>query len=118
MNADWIFVMEVFGEVFGGIDRAMLSAGTTETNLQMIKTAFDKPLYMVIHQGIDMIQESQDLAVLLKEIYHRLIKTREGFVLLVFTGIMGRTAIKDISATISGLVCRNTAFKGERVNRY
>ena len=76
MDSNIVFLLEVFRYMFGTINRAMLAACTAETNLQMLKTSFDKPLHMVIHQRIDMTQKGQNLTVLFQKINHRLVLTR------------------------------------------
>lgn len=102
--------------MFGTIDRAMLTSGTAESDLQMVKTTLEEPLHMMIYQGVHGIQERQYLTVFLQEIYHRLIETRESLVFVVFTGVVGTAAIEDISAAVSGLIRRDSALEGERIN--
>ena len=102
--------------MFGAIDRAMLTSGTAESDLQMVKTTLEKALHMMIHQGIYRIQERQYLTVFLQEIYHRLIETRESLVFVVFTGVVGTAAIEDIPAAGTGLIRRDSALEGERIN--
>lgn len=89
MNADVVFLFKVLRQVLGTIDRTVLPAGTTERDLEIRKIAFDKALHMMIHEAIDRIQESEYFSVILEEVYHRLIQARQGFVLVVFAGIMG-----------------------------
>ena len=111
-----VFLFEVCRQMFGAIDRAMLTSGTTESDLQMVKTTLEKPLHMMIYQRVHGIQERQYLAVFLQEIYHRLIETRESLVFVVFTGVVGTAAIEDIPAAVSGLIRRDSALEGERIN--
>ena len=111
-----VFLFEVCRQMFGAIDRAMLTSGTTESDLQMVKTTLEEPLHMMIHQGVHGIQEGQYLTVFLQEIYHRLIETRESLVFVVFTGVVGTAAIEDIPASVSGLIRRDSALEGERIN--
>lgn len=100
-------------QMFCAINGAMLSSGAAERDLQMLKIALDKTLYMVIHKSIDRVQERQYLAVLFQKIYDRLIQARQGFEFFVFAGIMGTSAVKHISASVTGFIGRDTAFKGE-----
>ena len=51
--------------MFSAIDRAMLTSGTTESDLQMVKTTLEEPLHMMIHQGVYGIQERQYLTIFL-----------------------------------------------------
>ena len=69
MDVDIVFLFEVCRQMFGAIDRAMLTSGTTESDLQMVKTTFEEPLHMMIYQGVHGIQERQYLTVFLQEIY-------------------------------------------------
>ena len=96
----------------------MLPAGTTESHLQVRKITLDEPRYMVVHQRINGLQESQYLAILLQKIDYRLIQARHGLVLFVFTGVMGTAAVKHIAASVAGSVLRDAALKREGVDRY
>ena len=89
VDADVVFLFEVGSEMFGTIDGAVLPTGTTEGDLQIGKIAFDEALYMMIDEGIDGLQEGEDLAITLQEIYHRLIQSGELLVLVVTSRIMG-----------------------------
>ena len=42
-------LVDMFCQVLGTIDTAMLSARTTESDLHMFKIAFHEPLYMMVH---------------------------------------------------------------------
>ena len=118
MNAYVVFLVEVLREVLGTIDRTVLPAGTTESDLQVGKIPLNEPLHVVIDQRIDGVQEGKDLAVFLQEIDDRPVKTGHLFVFIVLTRVVSRTAVEDIAASITGFINRKTAFKRERVNRY
>lgn len=118
MYFDRIFLHQMLRQMLGAINRTVLSARATERHLQIGKIALNKPRYMMINKRIHGIQESQYLAVVLQEVNDRLIKAREGLVLLVLTRVMGGTAIEHIPAAVTGRVCRNTAFKRKGVDRY
>ena len=111
MDGDVIFLFEVPGQMLGAIDGTVLSSGTTESDLQMAETPFDKPLHMLIDQAIYALQERQDLAVFLQEINHRLIQAGKGLVFLVFAGVVGTAAVEDITSTVTGLILRNSALE-------
>lgn len=117
MNVYVVFLFQVLGQMFGAIDRAVLSARTTEGYLQMFKTAFEEAFHMMVHQLIHTLQERQDLAVTLQKINDRLVQTRHLFVFVVLTRVMGRTAVEHIPAAVTGLVRRKTAFIREGVDR-
>ena len=106
VNLHVVFLFQVFGQVFGAIDRAVLTAGATERDLQMVKTSLEEPFYMVVHQFINRFQECKNLAVLLKKINYRLVQARHLHKLLVLAGVVGRAAIEHISASIAGSVSR------------
>lgn len=116
MDVDIVFLFEVCRQMFSAIDRAMLTSGTSESDLQMVKTTLEEPLHMMIYQGVHGIQERQYLTVFLQEIYHRLIETRESLVFVVFTGVVCTAAIEDIPAAVSGLIRRDSALERERIN--
>ena len=118
MDFNVVFLVQVCSKMYGTIDGAVLPAGTTEGDLQIGEIAFDESLYMMINECIDGLEESEDLAILFEEIDDGLIQSGHLFVLIVFTGVMGRTAVKDITAAVAGLIRRDASFKGERVDRY
>jgi len=89
MNFYIVFLFEVQGEVLGAIDRTVLTAGTAESDLQMLEAAFHEPLHMMIHETIDGLEERQYLAVVLQKINDRLVQARHLLVLLVLAGVMG-----------------------------
>ena len=106
MDTNVVFVVQMLCQKLGTIDRTVLPAGTTERHLQVRKIAFNEPLYMMVHQSINGLQERKYLAVFFEKIDHRLVETGKGFVLLILTGIMGRTAVEDVSASVTGLIVR------------
>ena len=111
MNTDVVFLEQVLREMFGTIDRAMLTAGTTESDLQVGKIPFDEPFHMMIDERINRLQEGQYLTVVLQEINDRLIQSRHLLVLLVLAGIMSRAAVEDITAPVTGFIYRKTFLK-------
>ena len=117
MYLDVKLLFEMLREVLGTIDGAVLATGATESDLEIGKIALDEALRMMIHEGIDGLQERQYLAVLLEEVNDGLIETCEGLVLLILTGIVRTAAVEDISASVTGLIDRQTALKGERIYR-
>ena len=48
-NTDIVFLFQMFRQMLRTIDRTVLSARTTESNLHMFKIAFHEPLYMMVH---------------------------------------------------------------------
>ena len=118
MNSNVILLFQVLSQVLGAIDGTVLTAGATERHLQVGEIALDEPLHVMVDKGIDGFQEGEYLAVLLEEVDDGLIQAREGFVLLVLTRVMGRTAVEHIPATVTGFIDRNAALKREGVDRY
>jgi DNA-directed RNA polymerase specialized sigma54-like protein len=68
MDTHAILGMQALGCIFGAIDRTVLTSCTTEANLQMIETALQEPLHMMVNQFIHRLQESGYLSILLQEI--------------------------------------------------
>ena len=118
MNGDVIFLFEVLGQVLGTIDRTVLTAGTTESDLQVGEIALNEPLHMMVDKGIDGAEEGEYLAVRFEEVDDGLVQAREGLVLLVFAGVVRAAAVEDIPTAITGVVCRKAAFKRKGVDRY
>lgn len=115
---DIIFLLQVFREVLGAIDRTVLTAGTTESDLQMGEVALDKALHVMVDKGIDRVEEGEYLAVLLEEVDDGLVQAGKGLVLLVLTGVVSTAAVEDIPAAVTGGIFRSSLLKGERVDRY
>ena len=118
MNTNVIFLLEMLGQMFGTIDRSVLPTGATEGHLEVGEIPFDIALYMMVHQGINRLQEGQYLTVIFKEVNDRLVQTRHGLIRVVSTRIMGGTAVEDVPASITGFISRKSAFKREGVDRY
>ena len=68
---------------------------------------------MGIGQLIDTVKECQYLTIVLKETYHRLIKSREFLIWLISPGVVGAAAIKDISSAITALILWYTLSERE-----
>ena len=62
---------------------------------------------MGIGQLIDAVEERQNLAIILQEADNRFVQTRQLFIRLIAAGVMGRTAVEDITTAIARLVLRN-----------
>ena len=86
--ADWVFGHEVLGEVLGAVGGAVLAAGAAETDLQVRETAGKEALHVRIDQGIDMVQEAENLSVLLQELDDGRIQTGQLLEPLILPGIM------------------------------
>lgn len=111
VDADTVFLFQMLCQMFGTIDGTMLTAGTAEGDLEVGEVAFDEALDMMIHKGIDGVQEGEDLAVLLEEVDDGLIESGEGLILLIFARVVGRTAVEDVTASVAGIIYGKTLLK-------
>ena len=112
-DADTVFPVQVFSQMLGRIDAAMLAACASEREHQVGETALDISFHMMISQAINALKESEYLSVVLKETNHRLIQARQLLVLFVTAGVVGTAAIEYIAAAVAALVCWNPTLKGE-----
>lgn len=65
--------VQVFGKVLCAINATVLATRASEREHQTCKPAANVAFYMVLRQQIDMAEESENLAVILKEFYHWLV---------------------------------------------
>lgn len=100
-------VGQMLGQMLGAVDRTMLSAGTSEANLQMSELPLNETLHMIIHHVVDIVQELRDTTVVLKEFDDFLVKSGELAVMLVFARIVDRAAVKHITTAVAGRVNRD-----------
>lgn len=118
VNGDGIFLTQMVRHRLGTIDTTMLTARAAKGHLHMREITLDKSLHMVIHQRIDMLQKRQYLPILLQKIYHRLIHTSQGLILLILTGVMRGAAVEDIPTTIATLVRGQAALETKTIDCY
>ena len=116
MDGNAVFGMEMLGELFCAIDGAMLTAGATESDLKVGEVPFKESLDMMVDEPIDRVEESEDLAVFFEEVDNGLVKAGKRLELVVLTGIMRRTAIKDIASSVTTIIVWYSFFEGERVD--
>ena len=110
-----IFRDEMLGEVLGTVGGAVLAAGAAEADLQVCEPAGKKTLDVRIDQGIDVVQEAEDLPVLLEELDDGLIQPRQLLEPLILPRIMHRPAIKYIPSPIPGCILRDTLLEGKTI---
>lgn len=103
------------GEVFGAIDGAVLAAGAAEGDLEVGEAAFEEALDVMIYQPVNGLEETEYLAVGFEEVDDGLVEAGEGFVLVVLTGVVGRAAIEDVTASVVRLIGGDALLKGEGV---
>lgn len=84
-----VFLVQVCSKMFGTIDRAVLSAGAAEGDLEVSEIALYEACHMMIDEGIDRIEEGKDLAIRFEKIDDGLVQSGHLLVLLVLTRIMG-----------------------------
>ena len=118
MDADVVFILQMLCQMLRTIDRAVLSAGAAEGDLEIGEIALYEACHMMINEGINGLQEGKDLAIRFEKIDDGLVETGHLLVLLVLTRIMGPTTIKDIPASVTGRIFGDAALKGEGVDRY
>ena len=109
---------QVLGEVLGAVGGAVLTAGAAETDLQVGEAALEEAFHMGIDQRIDMVQETEDLAVLLQELDDRRIQTGELLEPFVLPGIMHAPAVKHIPAPVPGRILGDPLLEGKTVNSH
>ncbi len=90
-------VGQMLGQMLGAVNRAVLSASASETNLKMGELPLNEAFDMVIDKVIDVVQELCDSAVILKEFYDLLVESRELTVMLVLAWIVDGAAVKDVA---------------------
>jgi hypothetical protein len=52
VDSDIVFLLQVFGQMLGAIDGAVLASRAAERDLQMAEPAFDKTLHMVVRYSV------------------------------------------------------------------
>ena len=70
-------VGQMLGQMLGAVNRAVLSASASKTNLKMGELPLNEAFDMVIDKVIDVVQELCDSAVILKEFYDLLVQDRK-----------------------------------------
>ena len=113
---DAIFPVEVFSQMLGRIDRAVLSTRTAKREHQRGEATLDISLHMVIGQPIDTLQERQYLTIVLQEADDRLVQSSHLLIFLVTAGIMRRSAVEHITASVAAFVFRYSFLVGKAEN--
>lgn len=108
MHLDAILTVDVFGEMLCRVDAAVLPAGAAEGEHQTGKTTLHVTVHMGIGKTVHTVEESENLSVVLKKAYDRLVQTGQFLVRLIATRVVRRTTVEHISATIATLVFGNT----------
>ena len=99
-----IFCNQVLGEVLGAVGGSVLAAGTAEADLQVREAALKEALHVRIDQGVDVVQEAEDLAVLLQEPNDGFVQAGQLLEPLVLPRIMHAPAVEHIPSPIPGRI--------------
>ena len=102
------FAMNMLSQMLCRVDAAMLSAGASEREHKVGKSAVDITPHMSISQLVHAFEEGQDLAIVLKESYYGFVESGEFLVGFVASGIMSRAAVEHIASAIARSVLRYT----------
>ena len=113
MHLDVKLRVQMLREMLRGIDRPMLSAGTSEANHQVGEAPVDITFHRGIYDLTDVFEEGRDLPVVFQEPDHGLIQSGEVIVTLVFPGIVDRPAIEHESAAVTARVIGDSFLVGE-----
>lgn len=112
----FVFFMEVCCQTVCRKHAPVLPAGAAEVDGQSLKIPLQVVLYGYVNHPKNMLQESGHVGLVQQEFLHRLVPSCLGLVLINPPRIQDATAIKNISAPIAKLICRNTFLIGETVD--
>lgn len=106
-------LVDMLGNMLGGIDAAMLSARATEGYLEGGETTIQPALNMKINYWSYVTEKLQDLSVFFKEISNWFVESCQLLILLVSTGIIACSAVENVTSTIARRILRNALLEGE-----
>ena len=112
-HLDAELLVDMLGQVLGGIDRAVLTTGTAEAEHEGGEATLDITAHMGIGEFIDAVEEGEDLTIILQEADDGLVETGELLVRLVAAGVVGGTTVEHIATAIATLVLRDSLAIGE-----
>lgn len=87
-NTDIELSDQVSSKMLGAINRTVLTSGTAEANLEMSELPLYEALHMSIHKRVDVVQESDNLSVILQELYDLFIHAGKLPVIFVFARVI------------------------------
>ena len=105
--------VQVFSQMLGRINGAVLAARASETDRQIGKATFHVALDGNVDQSIDVLQESYDFTIVFEEADDRFVQSRERFVAFVFTGVVHGTAVEDEASAVARRIFGNAFLVGE-----
>ena len=85
----------------------MLSAGTTEADRQVTESPFHVPFHGSVDQSIYMVEEMKYLPVFFEKSDYRFVQSGKRLLSFIFSGVIHGTAVKDITAAITGRIIGN-----------
>ena len=94
-------LVQMLSHMLGGIDRTMLTTCAAKANRKIGKTSLYVTLHAGIYQGIDMIQESEYLAIFFEELDDWFVESDKRFVAIILAGIVDSAAVEHEAATIT-----------------
>lgn len=94
-------LVDVFGEMLGRINAAVLAACASEGEHQVGESAVDISLYVCVGKLVYAVEEGEYLSVVLKEADDRLVQSGELLVRLVTSGIVSGTTVEDVATAIA-----------------
>lgn len=105
--------VDMLSQMLGGVDGTVLAARTAEAEHERGEATVDVALNVGIGQCVDVVKEAQYFTVVLQKLNDGLVQSRQMFVFLIATRIMGTTAVEDIAAAIAALVLGYTFLIAE-----
>lgn len=94
-------LVDVFGEMLGRINAAVLASCASEGEHQVGESAVDIALYVCVGKLVYAVEEGEYLSVVLKEADDGLVQSGELLVRLVSTWIVGGTTVEDVASAIA-----------------
>ncbi len=101
-----ILLMQMQGQMLGGIHAAVLSAGATECKHQVGESTFHISLHMCVGQMVYTLQETKNLPVFFQETDYRFVQTGQRLILFVTSGIVCGATVEHISSTVPAFIFR------------
>ena len=112
-DLDAELLVDMFGEMLGGVDTAVLTTSATETEHQGGETALDITAHVGISEFIDAVEEGEDLTVVFEEADDRLVEARHLLIGLIAAWVVGTATVEHIAAAIATLILGDTLGRGE-----
>ena len=112
-DLDAVPPVKVFGQVLRRVNASVLPARAPEGEHEIREAALQVAFDVGIGQATDAFEEDEYLPVLLQEALDCLVETRQLFVGLVASGVVGRTAVEHVASAVAALVLGYALLIGE-----